>query len=232
MGMNDRCALVVGNGEPPSKGLFDGLMRNGPLLLCADGGANTAVRYGYVPDYIVGDLDSVGEESKNRVAGGRLIRVDADNTGTDMQKVLRQAIELWVAEAVLVGFTGRRTDHILWNLSLLKIFAEQLKLRMVDDYCDIRLIEVRIRFRAEVGQKISLCPLAGPVEEIETSGLKFALDGESLSPGIRDGISNEVVDNPVEIRVGKGDLLLVVQREEGIGEIEVEGFPNGTFGNW
>ena len=54
---------------------------------------------------------------------------------------------------------------------------------------------------------------------IETRGLKFPLKGESLIPGVRDGISNEVVGNPVEIRVGEGDLLLVVQRGEG-GPIE------------
>ena len=156
------------------------------------------------------------------VAAERLIRVDADDTGTDMQKVLWQAVELGVEEAVLVGFTGRRTDHLLWNLGLLKTFQGALRLRMVDDYCDMRLIDGRVRFRGEIGQKVSLCPLFGPVEGIETAGLKFALHGESLRPGIRDGISNEVVGNPVEIRVGEGDLLLVVQREEGGGEIEVE----------
>ena len=44
---------------------------------------------------------------------------------------------------------------------------------------------------------------------------------ESLIPGMRDGISNEVVDNPVEIRVGRGDLLLCVQRESASGQIEL-----------
>ena len=34
---------------------------NAPLLLCADGGADTATRHGYRPDYIVGDLDSAGK---------------------------------------------------------------------------------------------------------------------------------------------------------------------------
>ena len=42
-----RHALVVGNGEPPSKQLFDELMADNPVLLCADGGADTATGYGY-----------------------------------------------------------------------------------------------------------------------------------------------------------------------------------------
>ncbi len=220
--MSGQSALIVGNGEPPSRELFASCAREAELILCADGGANTASAYGYAPDYIVGDLDSVSDQSKAALAADRLVLVDPEgNVGTDGQKVLNHAVALGVTQAVLVGFTGRRTDHLLGNLSLLKAFADLLALRIVDDYCDIRLIDRCIRFRAAIGQKISLCPLDGAAEGIETFGLKWPLRSESLIPGVRKGISNEVVDNPVEIRVGRGDLLLCVQREGGAGEILV-----------
>lgn len=217
-----KSALILGNGEPPSRALMDEFIGENILLLCADGGADTARRYGYTPDYIVGDLDSLSSEHAASIDAAKFLRVDADNTGTDIQKALRHAVELGISEAVLLGFTGRRTDHWLWNLSVFKTFADQIALRLVDDYCDIRLIDQRICFRATIGQKISLCPLNGTVEGITTSGLKFALQDESLIPGIRDGISNEVVANLVEIEVGRGDLLLCVQRQQGLGEIAIE----------
>ena len=221
--MSGQSALIVGNGEPPSRVLFAACAREAELILCADGGANTARRYGYAPDYIVGDLDSVSRQSKAALAADRLVLVDPEgDVGTDGQKVLNHAIALGVTQAVLLGFTGRRTDHLLGNLSLLKTFADRLVLRLVDDYCDIRLIDRCIRFRAALGQKISLCPLNGAAEGITTEGLKWPLRSESLIPGVREGISNEVVANPVEIRVGRGDLLLCVQREEGCGEVVVE----------
>ena len=220
--MGGQFALIIGNGEPPSRELFATYAREADLILCADGGANTASAYGYAPDYIVGDLDSVGHQIKAALAADRVILVDPEgHVGTDGQKVLNHAVALGVTQAVLLGFTGRRTDHLLGNLSLLKTFADRLALRIVDDYCDIRLIDRRIRFRATIGQKISLCPLDGAVEGITTEGLKWSLRSESLIPGVRDGISNEVVANPVEIRVGRGDLLLCVQREGGAGEILV-----------
>ena len=220
--MSSRSALIVGNGEPPSHQLFATCARAADLILCADGGANTASAYGYAPDYIVGDLDSVSRQSKADLAADRLILVDPEgHVGTDGQKVLNHAVMLGVTEAVLLGFTGRRTDHLLSNLSLLKTFADRLSLRLLDDYCDIRLINRRIRFRAAIGQKISLCPLDGAAAGITTEGLKWPLRSESLISGIRDGISNEVVANPVEVRVERGNLLLCVQQESASGQIEL-----------
>jgi thiamine pyrophosphokinase len=215
-----KTALILGNGEPPSRELINQFIGGDTLLLCADGGADTARRYDLVPDYIVGDLDSISRASSAGVDPTHIIRVDADNTGTDIQKVLRHAVDLGISEAVLLGFTGGRTDHLLWNLSVFKTFAEQIALRIVDEYCDLRLIGQRIRFRATIGQKISLCPLNCPVDGITTTGLKFALQNESLVPGLRDGISNEVVGDIVEIEVKRGDLLLCVQRHKDFREIE------------
>lgn len=216
--MRGRSALIVGNGEPPKRELFAACAQEAELILCADGGANTARHYGYAPDYTVGDLDSIAHP----LAADRLVLVDpSGHLGTDGQKVLNHAVSLGVTHAVLLGFTGRRTDHLLGNLSLLKTFADRLALRMVDDYCDIRLIHRGIRFRAAIGQKISLCPLNGAATGITTEGLKWPLQSESLIPGVREGISNEVVASPVEIRVEGGDLLLCVQRESASGQIEV-----------
>ncbi|MBT4502086.1 MAG: hypothetical protein HOC74_30415, partial [Gemmatimonadetes bacterium] len=73
--MGRKHALIVGNGEPLSPELFEELMADGPLLLCADGGANAVARYGRVPDYVVGDLDSVTEENRDGLPDERLILV-------------------------------------------------------------------------------------------------------------------------------------------------------------
>ena len=216
-----RSALIVGNGEPPPRALLEEFAGS-DLLLCADGGAHVALRCGLQPDFVVGDLDSLGSETSSSIPTECLIAVDPEgDLSTDGRKVLDHAVELGVTEAVLLGFTGRRVDHLLWNLSLLKTYRRRLALRMIDAHCEIRLIDRHIRFRAECGQKLSLCPLAGPVEGITTTGLKWPLQAEALAPGVRDGISNEVVADPVEIEVDRGDLLLCVLRDSGGGTIEI-----------
>ncbi len=212
-------ALIVGNGEPPSKALFAELMADTKTtLICADGGANTAAEYGYSPALVIGDLDSLGDAARAAVPDDLQISV-MDQNATDMEKVLHHAVTMGVVTADLIGFTGRRTDHTLWNLSQLKTFADRIELRLLDDYCEIRLVGPGgIRFDATPGQKLSLCPLEGPVSRIETEGLKWELFGDTLGPE-RAGISNEVTAGPVEIRVGEGDLLLVIQRDSASGSI-------------
>lgn len=216
-----RRAVIVGNGEPPPRALLAGFLKGDPLLLGADGGANVVRACGFTPDWVVGDLDSVAEEVLAALAAERRVLVDADDTGTDLEKALRHALSLGATEAVLLGFTGGRVDHTLWNLGLVARYGRRLSLRLVDERCDVRPVGDGLRFRAARGQKLSLCTPNGRVEGITTRGLRWPLAGEALAPGERDGISNEVVDNPVEIRVARGDLLLCVQRESESGQIEV-----------
>ena len=213
-------AVIVGNGEPPSEQLLRSVLRPGAILLSADGGANVLAGFGLTPDCLVGDLDSVRPDVCAAVPEDHRIRIDADNTGTDLVKVLNVAVDRGVTHAILLGFTGRRVDHTLWNLSLLRTYRDRLRLRFLDDWCDTRLIDRRIRFNAAPGQTLSLCPIGGPAEGVATRGLKFPLNGETLTPGLRDGISNEVVENPVEITVQRGDLLLCLHRDNNMGDIQ------------
>ena len=209
-------AIIVGNGPSPSSELLTGLLESGGLLLCA----------------VVGDLDSADEGLRSAWPDTTWVRVDADDTGTDLLKILAYAIESGVRKAVLTGVTGGRTDHTLWNLGLLPAFAADLDLCVVDDDCLIRLIGHRISFQGPVGLKVSLCPLAGSVEGITTRGLRWPLQGEALIPGHRDGISNEVVDTHVEICVsGREPLLLVIQREgDGVDLDLIEGTTGASAG--
>ena len=51
-------------------------------------------------------------------------------------------------------------------------------------------------------------------EGIQTIGLKYPLDNESLELGVREGASNEVISSPVRISVKKGCLLLFVVKNK------------------
>ena len=206
--------IVVGNGDRPSAALFSSVNHADAIVIGADGGANALVDLDITPDYIVGDLDSVAPVALQAVAANRHIRVDAANTSTDLVKALDFALTLNARSGAVLGATGGRVDHTLWNLSLLKRYCARLQLTILDEWCETSLIDGEIEFTAPVGQKLSLCPLTA-ASGITTSGLKFPLEVESLAAGERDGISNEVTESPVKITVAEGDLLLCIQRDTG-----------------
>src|SRR5215204_1745195 len=56
-------AVVLANGTPPSRATLSAAIRRASMFVCADGGADTARRYGEIPHAIVGDLDSISPES-------------------------------------------------------------------------------------------------------------------------------------------------------------------------
>ena len=80
-------------------------------------------------------------------------------------------------------------------------------IRFVDDLGEISYIGRELTFEAKKGDVVSLIPLSR-CEGIITKGLRYALEGEALELGVREGTSNVVDSSPVSIKVKKGHLLL------------------------
>jgi thiamine pyrophosphokinase len=203
-----RKALVICNGEVLSKKAIAPLLREMPLIVCADGGANKARKLGVRPDVIIGDLDSISPGTRKFFSNVTTIQVESQYS-TDLEKALDYLVIHRYQSAVVVGAMGGRPDHSLSNLSILKKYQKRIRLLFSDSSCDLQIIDRRITFASEIGSVISLLPL-GRCEGITTAGLEFPLHNESLELGVREGTSNIVVSSPVKISVKKGSLLLFV----------------------
>ena len=199
-------ALIIANGEPPKKQRLQSLAREANIVICADGGANTALKTGIVPDAIVGDLDSIHAEALvkfHRVP----THEDRDDETTDLEKAIVWAVKSKYDHIVVVGATGKRIDHSIGNLGVMAKYYPDAIVRFVDDLGEIIYIGRELTFTAKKGDVISLIPLSR-CEGIVTRGLRYALEGEALELGIREGTSNVVDASPVSIKVKKGHLLL------------------------
>ena len=199
-------ALIIANGEPPKKQRVQSLAREASLIICADGGANTALKYGIVPDAIVGDLDSIHAEALVKFHRVRTFE-DRDDETTDLEKAIAWAIKSKYDHIVVVGAAGGRADHTVGNLAVLPKFFPDAIIRLVDDYGEMSYVGRELEFEAKKGDIVSLIPL-NRCEEILTRGLRYALDGEYLELGSREGTSNVVVSSPVNIKTKKGHLLI------------------------
>ncbi len=202
--------LVICNGTPPSRELFQRNLEETDLLIAADGGAHIALRYGHTPDVVTGDLDSYrpkGEESFEVVE-------NRDQETNDLEKALALGLDRGAAESVIMAATGKRVDQTLKNLSVLKRFDSHFRRLLIrDDHGDTFLLPRRTRLRLPEGTLVSLFPLSGRVTGITTEGLRYGLEDEALENGVRDGSSNRAAGEEVTITYESGDLIAFIASE-------------------
>lgn len=201
--------LVLCDGIPPSRPLFEDCREWADFFLAADGGAHTAIEFKSLPDVVIGDLDSYRPTN----AEPYKVIFDPGQETNDLEKALTLALRENSTHILVLGATGRRLDHTLKNLSVLKKFDRRFEeLRLKDDFGDTFLLPKTFSAEIPPGTGISLFPLSGEVTGITTKGLKYPLNDESLENGVRDGSSNEVIDSHVEISHRRGDLIIFITK--------------------
>lgn len=199
-------ALILANGEPPTKRLLRTLRAHATIFVCADGGANAAARHDIKPDAIVGDMDSVQPQVLRKFRSAVIHKV-VDDYSTDLEKALSWVIDQGFQDVVVAGAIGGRLDHFIGNLSAMVRFSPKASVRFVDDEGEWVFADHSINPNFPVGATVSLIPLTR-CEGVVTTGLRWNLNFESLELGVRDGTSNKVTENPVHISVAKGSLVL------------------------
>lgn len=207
----ENSALIVCNGAPPRVSLLKKLWGEVRLRLCADGGANFVCAHDLIPDQVIGDMDSISNESIRRIGEDRLIRVNEQDTN-DADKTIRYCLENKIEQVHLLGVAGRRCDQFLANLELLYKYALELKIVLWTDLEKMEVVENTWEESMPVGTTVSLLPLFGKVDGITTEGLAFPLTGQSLELGkAPTGVSNQSDASTVRISVEAGKLLVVVR---------------------
>lgn len=202
-------ACIICNGEPPLASQMEELLPGCSLFIAADGGGNSARTLGFTPDVVIGDLDSFEPHPSDDFP----VIKDPGQETNDLEKAMMYALDHHITEVVVVGATGKRLDHALKNLSVMKQFKNRFSsIIFRDRYCDCFLIDSPFSKTFPLHTPVSLFPLSGTVENITTTGLKYPLTNEELKNGERDGSSNLTTTAKVEITHSKGDLLLFVNR--------------------
>jgi thiamine pyrophosphokinase len=201
-------ALILANGKPPSKRLFDKFFALADWFVCADGGANTAARFDCPPHLIIGDFDSIEDETR-ALFSNVSIKLLKNQNSTDLEKALTAVIQKKYKEIVVLGATGGRLDHAIGNLSALVKFSGKAHITFIDDRGTFIAVKHSIEINLQVGSTISLLPLSR-CNGIVTSGLKWDLKNESLELGVRESTSNVSISSPVNINVKKGSLIVFI----------------------
>jgi thiamine pyrophosphokinase len=214
-------AVIFANGQLPDIDAARSLLQADDFLIAADGGADHLMKMGILPEIVIGDLDSVDEDTLFELTNAevRIEQYSEEKDETDLELALRYAVELRPSAILVVAALGGRIDQTLANLSI----VTDPSLPRIDIRLDDGVEEVffcrgtapnggQAEVRGRSGDTVSLIPWQAPVEGVLTEGLRWPLYSETLYPDKSRGISNELLADKASVRIRSGLLLIVHRR--------------------
>ena len=191
----------------------------GQNIIAGDRGLEALYQLKIIPNHVVGDFDSVSPEilefyKKQSQIIFHKFNAEKDNTDTDI--ALQLAIRLKSSKITIMGTLGKRMDHAIANIHILKDALEaNIPCQMIDEYNRIYLINKEMTLEKEkvYGKYVSLIPLTSIVEGLSLTGFKYPLKDYTLPIGTSLGISNEIIGDTAHIEMKNGILIVIESRD-------------------
>lgn len=199
--------IILADGSFPVHEIPLGYLRNDHFIVCCDGSVGNLVASGFQPDAIVGDMDSISHELKNRYADR--IFIDENQDTNDLTKAIEWCREMNYNDIVILGGTGKREDHTLGNISLLADYVSFMNVIMVTDTGIIRPLQKGSSIPSFPGQQVSIFSI-DPETEVTSHGLKYPLNKTKIKNWWFATL-NESIGDRFSIEFTTGRILLYLK---------------------
>ena len=198
--------VILANGDFPASTHPLRILQESERIVCCDGAAQALLAHGMEPTVVIGDLDSLADETKKRLRG-RIIQVVEQETN-DLNKAFRYCLSQGWLDITILGATGKREDHTLGNISLLADFAKHAPaIRMATDYGCFLPMLTSGTISCTPGQQVSIFALDSDTP-IVSHGLKYPLNG--LVPSRWwEATLNEALGDSFTLEFPEGKSLLL-----------------------
>jgi thiamine pyrophosphokinase len=178
----------------------------GDYIIAADGGCDHLRRWGILPDFIVGDMDSL---QSGLPQGVPCRTAPAEKNETDMALALWEGYARGHRRFEMVGASGGRPDHTVANLQLLVQAARYGAFVLLRDngFCATAITENgELRLRGTGIVSIFAC--CEEVRGVSIRGMKYPLENGVLRGDTPRGVSNALEDGEGLITMESGALLV------------------------
>lgn len=206
--LSDCKTVILADGEFPAHSIPLDILKGCSTVICCDGAAVKLMASGIrVPDYIVGDLDSINEVLLMSI-GDRVVRLETQDTN-DLTKAVEFALSKGLCDIVILGATGLREDHTLGNISLLAEYSVQATVKMVTNYGTMVAIRTSTSFDSFPGQQVSVFSMT-PDIPFTYKGLKWDINSRPLKLWW-EGTLNESLSDSFSVEFENGLAVVFLQ---------------------
>ncbi|MCO5187813.1 MAG: thiamine diphosphokinase [Anaerolineae bacterium] len=209
--------LVFANGQIDDVNWIRPYLDDVTAIIAADGGTSHLYRLDIRPNLVIGDLDSLDDVTQDWLTKEAVLlqQYPTAKDETDLELALLAAVRDYDAPLRIFGALGGRLDQQMANILLMA--HPQLHgrdVRLVEQFQQAWLVTDTTTVDGEVGDTVSLIPLAGDVRVAETTGLSWELRDSVLAFGPARGVSNRLSAETATIILDSGMALCVhTQRE-------------------
>ncbi len=177
------------------------------FTIAADAGLKHLQGLGIQPDLIIGDFDSLGSVPPQP----QVVCFPPEKDDTDMMLAIKAGLKKGYVDFRLYGGLGGRLDHTLANIQALQYLAHHQAQGFLIGEGMVLTAITNGSLRIKEGKKgiLSVFCFGEPATGINLTGLKYPLHDATLTSDMALGISNEFTDNPAEISVKNGTLVIL-----------------------
>ncbi|KGF15456.1 thiamine pyrophosphokinase [Peptostreptococcus sp. MV1] len=183
------------------------------LIIAVDGGANHLYKMGIMPNYILGDLDSIDEEIRKYYESSEVVfkKFPTKKDETDAELAVWLVEEEGLLGIDIYGALGGRIDHELANIQLLYYILERgMYPRIISENEEIYILKNdEMNLKGNIGDIVSIIPIMGDARGITLANMEYSVEELDLKYSITRGISNVMEAEEAFINVRDGCMLVV-----------------------
>ena len=210
-------ALIVSGGNELNEDKLTSLYEQNDIIIAADSGVEQLLKINKLPDYLIGDLDSISEKSilYLKSKGVNTIVYPKEKNKSDTEIAIELILSKKPKNITLVSATGSRLDHTLVNIFLLKKLSDlNIDTQIIDNNNIIKLIRPeQIVLKDESFDYISIIPISLEGIVITLNGFHYNLIREHIEFGSSHGVSNELDKDEGHIIKHSGEGLLILSKD-------------------
>lgn len=202
-----RSYLLVAGGRKPDDAWLKHASKN-KIIICADKGVSYCRQIDIIPDYLVGDGDSSGDDfAWAEQQGIKLEKHNCDKDFTDLQLALNYLEKQSdIGELIITGIWGGRFDHAYSALFSIVSFWQNkdIPILLADDQESLLLAKYPIKIEfLQFPQVVSLLPLTES-SLVTLNGTKWELEKAVIKSNNPYTISNKPLDKEVFFHLQTG----------------------------
>jgi len=200
--------LIVANGTIRNKSFYRNIVKKYDKIIAADGGAGNCIKLGIIPNYVIGDFDSISNKAKSKFR--KILIHDKSQDKTDLEKAISLAKKLKCTRLAIIGAIGSRIDHTISNIiSLLKTNVPS---EIFDEANNVFVVENKIKLTGKKNDIVSVIPISN-VKGLAYTGLKWKPKSKNVSAGWI-GVSNRMTGKKAAITLKSGKIIVIKSRDK------------------